>query len=74
MFTQTPPHQPLSEFYITLPELPSHSEVLQEAAVNRPDSNGEHRTPPLWARVCLWAGAALSVVSGAILIILEVLS
>lgn len=74
MFTETPPHQPLSEFYITLPELPAHTEVLQSVAVNPTHSNGERRNDPLWAVVCVVVGSALSLASGAFLLITEVLS
>lgn len=73
LYTRTPDHQPLSEFYITLPELPSHAEVLQAVPENPTHSNGERRNDPLWAVVCVVLGTALLVASGAFLIITEVL-
>jgi hypothetical protein len=73
MFIITPPHQPLEDFYITMPELPSHTAVMQTVAANSPDSNGERRNAPVWALVCLFLGLALLVVSGAFLIIVEVM-
>lgn len=72
MYIRTPEHQPLSEFYITLPELPSHAEVLQAVSANSPDSNGERRNAPLWAVVCVVLGLALLVASGVFLILLGV--
>lgn len=72
-YVETPAHSPLEEFYITMPGLPSHTEVMQTAPVNSPSFNGERQTDPLWAVVCVCAGAALSVASGVFLIAMEVL-
>lgn len=66
-------HTPLEEFYITVPGLPSHTEVMLAVEFDRPRSHRERRTDPLWAVVCLVTGAALSVASGVFLVMTEVL-
>lgn len=42
---------PLDDFYITLPELPSHQDVLQAA-----NSTAQPTVDPFWARVCAFVG------------------
>jgi hypothetical protein len=49
----------LEDFYITMPELPSHEEVMQHAS-----SNAQPTAEPVWARVCTLAGGALLVAVG----------
>lgn len=61
---------PLEEFYITMPEgVPAQADV--NAYVS---SNGEGKTDPLWAVVCVFIGAFLLVGTGAFLIAVGVAS
>jgi uncharacterized protein (DUF2236 family) len=55
----------LFESYVnaTAPDLPSHTDVLHWV-YEQANSNAPQRTDPLWARVCVWAGMLLLLVSG----------
>lgn len=62
------PHTPLSDFFITLPGLPSHTEVLESIRPVR-----SHRKPmnhDVWIVPCLMVGSFLSVAAGAALVLL----
>jgi hypothetical protein len=43
---------------------------VQPTVPEQPDSNAPHRTYSLWAYVCLWLGALLSVGAGAFFVAL----
>jgi hypothetical protein len=60
---------PLEEFYITMPELPPHTVVLEHIA-NGPSSTPKRRKAPLWARLCVWAGIVFLLLSGLYLVAL----
>lgn len=66
---------PLDEFFITVPGLPSHTQVMEfaEEAVQPADSTPPARYAPLWALVCVLLGSGLTVASGAFLITMGVL-
>lgn len=69
------PH-PSDAYIHTLPGLPVHAEVMQYAqhtAANGPSVAAKPQTEPLWARLCLWAGAALLIPVGLALIALGLL-
>lgn len=58
----------LDDFFITLPEgIPASAEV-QEYAAKHSHLAAKGRDWPVWALVCVWVGALVSVGTGAFLI------
>lgn len=69
MDVRVEPYVTLEEFYITVPELPVHTEVLEWA-----DSNAPQRTAGgAWIDVALLLGGFLLVLAGLAFIIMGVL-
>jgi hypothetical protein len=60
---------PLEEFYITMPELPAHTVVLDHIR-KHPHSAPKPQKSPVWARLCVWIGTLAMCGSGIALILL----